>query len=127
MAPVSPSSPTTLELVKEKFAHWRATREKRGRIPEALWELVVPLAHQYTNTEISSVLKLNHSQLIKQLQQFPSSQKEVTPFVDCSLAMRAPETSNPILEFIFKNDTSVKISGITTAEMMPILSILMGS
>lgn len=27
----------TLMLVKEAFAHWRATRLKQGKIPDSLW------------------------------------------------------------------------------------------
>lgn len=124
MLPVTSPSLTTLESVKQKFDHWRATRGKRGRIPDTLWELVAPLMHQYRHTEISSALSLNHSQLKKQLQQISSISNEVTPFVECSLPDHAPEIANSVLEFISKNGTSVKISGITTAEMTPIVSIL---
>ena len=126
MTPDSSPSLTALESVKQQFDHWRATRGKRGRTPDALWELVVPLMHQYKHAEISSVLSVNHSQLKKQLQQFSSSQKEVTQFVECSLPNRAPEITNSVLEFISKNGSPVKISGITTTEMMPIVSMLMG-
>ncbi len=123
---ISPSS-LTLESVKEKFEHWRATREKRGRIPDALWELVIPLAHQYSYTEIASALSVNHSQLKEHLQQSLSAQKAMTPFVECPLPIRAPETLISTLEFFCKNGSSVKISGMTTAEMLPVVSLLMGN
>jgi hypothetical protein len=49
------------------------------------------------------------------------------PFVECSLPDHASEIRNSTLEFISKNGTPVKISGMTTAEILPIVSILMGN
>ena len=57
------TSTSQLEAVVNQFEHWRATRSKRGRIPDALWALVAPLMQQYSHNEIASALRLNHAQM----------------------------------------------------------------
>lgn len=119
--------PITLDSVKEEFQHWRATRGKRGRIPGALWALAESLTNQYSHNEIASALSVNHTQLKKQLQRSQSSQNERVAFVECALPPQAPEIQTRILEFMSKKGFPIKISGIPTAEMMSIVSMLMGN
>jgi hypothetical protein len=38
---------TLLDDVKSHFDHWRATRNKRCRIPESLWDKVKSLVEHY--------------------------------------------------------------------------------
>jgi hypothetical protein len=56
-------SPSQLAVVASQFEHWRVTRGKRGRIPDALWALVAPLMDQYSHNEIAATLRLNHTQM----------------------------------------------------------------
>ena len=46
--PTSTPESLSLEQVKEQFSHWRATRAKRGRIPDDLLEAVDRLIQQQT-------------------------------------------------------------------------------
>jgi len=54
----------SLDDVKAHFEHWRATRTKlRERIPQYLWDEVKTLIGRYSLTEITSVLRINTSQI----------------------------------------------------------------
>jgi hypothetical protein len=47
-------SKASLDFVKQQFDHWRAMHDKRRRIPEYLWEQVIPLLGHYTVRKILS-------------------------------------------------------------------------
>jgi hypothetical protein len=57
------SEPMRGTNVSTIFNSIKSTRSKKGKIPEELWKLVVPLMDQYNRNEISSALKLNYTQL----------------------------------------------------------------
>ena len=52
-----------LEEVVSQFEHWRATRCKRGPIPDELRALIKPLETQYSPNKIVKALRINHGQL----------------------------------------------------------------
>jgi hypothetical protein len=58
-----PSTPTDLTLndVKLHFEHWRATRAKRGKIPDKLWLEVKTLLGRYSTSQITQTLGINTS------------------------------------------------------------------
>lgn len=58
----------TLDRVGEQFGHWRRTREKKGAIPEALWEAAVSLHSDYSLCQISKVLRLGYNDLKNRVQ-----------------------------------------------------------
>ena len=58
----------TLERVREQFGHWRRTREKKGAIPEALWEAAVLLHSDYSLCQIAKVLRLSYNDLKRRVQ-----------------------------------------------------------
>ena len=58
----------TLDRVGEQFGHWRRTREKKGAIPEALWEAAVSLHSDYSLCQISKVLRLGYNDLKRRVQ-----------------------------------------------------------
>jgi len=116
-----------LESVVRQFEHWRSTRKKRERIPGTLWELVAPLMNQYSHNEIAIALRVNHDQLKKYaLPLLSHNQPKSTTFVEYPLSMATPLSSNCILEFTCKNGSAVKISGLTSTQMQPFISLLMG-
>ncbi len=59
--------PTELAGVRKKFDRWRETREKRGPIPEGLWNLAVIMAKKYNLYLVSGVLRLNSGTLKRRL------------------------------------------------------------
>ncbi len=52
-----------LEEVQERFREWRASRDKRGRIPDALWQAAATLYPAYSLHQIAKALHLNHTKL----------------------------------------------------------------
>ena len=56
-----------LNDVKSHFDHWRATRTKRGKIPEYLWDKVKLLIGRYSLTVITETLSINTSQMREHL------------------------------------------------------------
>ncbi len=58
----------TLDRVREQFGHWRRTREKKGAIPEDLWEAAVSLQSDYSLCQISKVLRLGYNDLKTRVQ-----------------------------------------------------------
>ena len=52
-----------LEEVRERFEQWRGSRNKRGRIPDALWQAAATLYPAYSLHQISKILHLNHTKL----------------------------------------------------------------
>lgn len=121
------SSVSSLEAVTQQFEHWRATRTKRGRIPNELWALTAPLLSKYGHNEIASSLKMNHMQLRAGVLPFlTQTQQPSTTFVECALPVSAiPLTGNCIVEFAYKNGPTVKISGLTDAQLQPLFSALL--
>jgi hypothetical protein len=60
-----PAAPTNLTLddVKLHFDHWRATRAKRGKIPDSLWNEVKTLIGRYPTNKIAQTLGVNAYQI----------------------------------------------------------------
>jgi hypothetical protein len=53
----------TLDEVKLHFDHWRATRAKRGKIPDSLWSEVKALIGHYPTNKIAQTLGVNAYQI----------------------------------------------------------------
>jgi hypothetical protein len=53
----------SLEEIRDQFETWRHTRQKRGPIPDRLWEAAVGLSGNYTILQISKALRLNYTDL----------------------------------------------------------------
>ena len=63
-----PSLPSPLDSLKYQFEQWRKTRKnRRERIPEALWSAAVGLRKQYSVNQISRALGLNYNDLKKRI------------------------------------------------------------
>lgn len=122
------ASSSSLKAVTQQFEHWRATRTKRGRIPNELWALAAPLLDKYNHNKIASALKMNHTQLKAGVLPFLSQmQPPSTTFVECKLpASTISLTGNCIVEFACKNGSTVKISGLTDAQLQPLFFALLG-
>lgn len=121
------SSTLSLEAVAQQFEHWRATRIKRGRIPNELWVLAASLLSKYNHNKIASALKMNHTQLKAGALPFlPSKQQPSTTFVECALPTSVmPTTGSCFVEFTRKNGSTVKISGLTDIQLQPLFSALL--
>ena len=117
----------SLESVVRQFEHWRSVRRKRGKIPDTLWALVAPLMNQYSHNRIAAALKVNHIQLKENVIPLLSHQQEKsTAFVEYSLPITDLSIGHCVLEFTCKNGSEVKISGLTSTQVQPLISLLMG-
>lgn len=124
---INASSASSLESVTQRFDHWRATRIKRGRIPNELWELAAPLLSKYNHNKIASALKMNYAQLKAGVLPFlPQIQQPPATFIECSLPLSTALTEKCIVEFTYKNGSTVKISGLNATQLQPLVSVLLG-
>jgi hypothetical protein len=57
----------TLEIVQRRFEAWRASRTKRGPIPDSLWEAAVKLCERYPITHVCRSLRLSFTALKRRL------------------------------------------------------------
>lgn len=121
------SSASSLEAVVQQFEHWRTTRAKRGRIPNELWALAAPLLSKYKYNKIVSALKTNHAQLKAGVLPFlTKTQQPSITFLECALpSSTLSPAGNCIVEFSCKNGATVKISGLTDAQLQPLFSALL--
>lgn len=53
----------TIDSVQRDFEHWRASRDKIGKIPDALWSKVLQLLDNYPVGEVSGRLRLSGNQI----------------------------------------------------------------
>jgi hypothetical protein len=58
----------TIEEIQKQFIAWRNNRRCREPVPDALLELAVSLAEDYSIGQICKVLGLNHRQLKRKIQ-----------------------------------------------------------
>ena len=61
------SKPLTLNSVRLELDTWRATREKQGRLPDAIWDKILTILKTHSMTEISRELKVSHEQIRNKL------------------------------------------------------------
>ncbi len=81
----------TLNDVKLNFERWRATRVRRGKIPESLWLEVKTLLGRYSTSQITQTLGINAYQISSGI-----TDKNKITFVSArpeSLAKSAPISS----------------------------------
>jgi hypothetical protein len=119
-----------LEAAAKQFDSWRATRGKRGPIPEQLWELAVSLIDQYSFTTIIRKLRLSGRAFKKRLKpEFAAKKTKTMKFIDFS--HQVSKTINPFettcsIEFTCKNASDVKLTGLSSAEIQNVISLLLG-
>ena len=134
------SKPTiTLEGVKSAFTHWRKTRVKRDKIPEALWDQVLALLGHYNQSKILQTLGISQPQLCKEQARREQSQINkpsiTTPqFVEISTASLQSKiaTSSPAneafdLEFKRQDGCTFTIKGFPLSSMNILINDFYGA
>jgi len=122
---------TLLDEAKSHFDHWRATRTKRGKIPEYLWDKVKPLIDCYPLTAITNALSLNTNQIKENL----NIDTNIN-FVEAKTGSPALLTSQPIITLCTNTQTCsielhrvcggvLKISAIPVASLSAIITQFM--
>lgn len=119
-----------LEEVVRQFEHWRATRCKRGPIPDELRVLINPLTTQYTPNKIAKALRINHGQLksyCSLLNNKPMSQPMT--LIECLPRSVLPtqKAQGATLIFSCKNGRPVTLNGLTSNDIaVAITSLVRG-
>ncbi len=81
----------SLTEVSANFEQWRATRTKKSKIPDELWQQAIPLLKKYAKSKICHALKLNGGQFNAKVKLYQSAATQITPAADmesCALEGR---------------------------------------
>jgi hypothetical protein len=99
--------PATLEEVCEQFEQWRQTREKRGMIPDQLWEAAIALSTYHSAYKISQSLRLNYSDFKKRVERSKHLPDKIKPkFIGFEIGNR--ESAEYIIEMAHPNGAAMK-------------------
>lgn len=134
-APNGSQEPVTLEAVKSRFDHWRATRQKRGKTPEALWEDVRELSKTYGLRELSSSLGVTYAQLHAHLEEGVQKNNLYPPLEADFINAAMPFTQNAshhltqwplppshgILEIQRRDGGNLKASGLNPQDLVALV------
>ena len=132
-------STTTLEDVKMAFTHWRKTRIKRDKIPEVLWDQVLPLLGHYNQSKVLHTLGISQSQLRKEQvrrERLQVNKSSITapPFVEVSTAslqakIAASSPANEVFDLEFKRQDggTLTIKGFPLSSMNILLNDFYGA
>lgn len=116
----------TLDEVKQHFEHWRATREKRCKIPDFLWDEVKTLIGCYPTSQITQTLRINAYQISSGIT--TKSKPDIT-FVHARPTFFSQETIKPSTSSIdnVKEICSLEIhhanGGILKINQFPVMSL----
>lgn len=119
----------TLQDVKQHFDHWRATRVKRGKIPDSLWQEVKTLIGRYPAYHITQTLGVNAYQIATGV----THQPDITFVAACSdvkqleaPVMPAPDINTCSLEIHRPNGVMLKITDFPVVSLASVINQLMG-
>jgi len=103
-----------LENAKSNFHNWRASRNKKTRIPESLWEEAVDLYPEYTMGKISSTLRLSYTDLKKRIKKMKelgsSSESENIPaFIQVDFPSEPTGVSECVVEMEDGNGAKMRM------------------
>jgi hypothetical protein len=119
----------SLKYALDQFTQWRATRIKRGKMPEELKALLPPLLKTHKMGRLSKILRIDHNTLkhLGQIYRPESKHSKIRPklgmFTECILPAVSAEGCR--LEFSRPNGQPVKISGLTTESLRSLVTLLM--
>lgn len=117
-----------LDEVVNQFEHWRATRGKRGPIPDTLRALVKPLETQYSPNNIVKALRINHAQLkscFSLLNDKPIQQPMTLVECHAHTALPITEPQSATLIFSCRNGRPVTLNGLRGNDIVVAISSLM--
>jgi hypothetical protein len=123
---------TLLDDVKSHFDHWRATRNKRCRIPESLWDKVKSLVEHYPLSAITNALSLNTNQIRENIKidtaiNFVEARQEVAPLtIRQPIISASADTQTCAIELHRTTGAVLKISACPISSLPIIISQFIG-
>lgn len=111
--------PARLSRLEQRFAAWRKSRVKGGRIPAPLWQSAAKLAADYGLSQTATVLKLDYESLKKHMDRRGNETASQVAFVELPSAAHANEC---VIEFEDAAGASMRIHWKST-EMPDVLAL----
>lgn len=123
---------TLLDDVKSHFDHWRATRTKRGKIPDYLWDKVRALIGHYSLTDITETLSINSNQMRNNLNVGAtfnfvevSNSTKISPSIQPSISP-ADHTQTCSIELHHASGVILKINALPIPSLPTIITQFIG-
>lgn len=114
-----------LEKVQRLFEEWRRNKNRRERIPQALWEAAASLSGQHSAHQISKLLHLNHTAVRDHIREYRENnciQRLNEPaFVEAGL-ITWPAASECTIEMERPGGAKIKICFKGNCPDIPLLS-----
>ena len=124
MKAVENEFPTSRALqIQSQFEHWRATRQRRGPIPDELWKAAIELTKQHSVYKVARLLRLDYSCLKKKGMVSPIAvatpeKPQVTSFIElppisqhycepCHIELKRPDGTQMQIQLSSLPDTDL--------------------
>ena len=92
--------PAEVESTRKGIERWRATREKRTRMPDELWEAAAAVAREHGVWAVSRALRVNYESLKQRVDRSSKAEAAIAGFVELESAhlIGRAEGSRTVLE-----------------------------
>ena len=126
----SSALPSDLQSACKRFENWRSSRRNRSRIPEALWDMAVPVAKVHGVYHVAKTLRLNYEGLKRRVDaaKHPSPQAENRiPFVEVELGRPFSPTECTIeLEACNGTKMTIRLKGSDSVDVIALSNAFLG-
>ena len=106
-----PLSQECVEL-REQLETWRRTRQKRRRVPEAVWESATRMAKEFGINRIAKEFRLSYSTLKKRINgtsgKNGNGSRDALAFVEVEMSP-ASETGGIVVDLVKRSGTRMRI------------------
>ena len=120
-----------LSQAQEALTHWRQTRKSRGKVPEEIWNLVLPLKGHFPISYIRDRLGLNYEGLKKRFSEKKplnlQKKQSLSPSHDFIELPSIQQNTAHVCVVDFKREgASIELKGYNPQELSCILNGLLG-
>jgi hypothetical protein len=121
-------TPLSLKEVSAAFEQWRATRAKKSRIPESLWQQVILLLSKYPISKVTKALNLSGGQVKAKMQCMTNSndaKHKLPTFVPVSIPQSIEEPIVGKIEIKRSDGAVLSIDRLNQATLTNLLTQFM--
>jgi hypothetical protein len=121
-------TPLSLKEVGTAFEQWRATRAKKSKIPESLWQQVVLLLRKYPISKITKTLNLSGGQVKAKMQSMMTTtdaEHKFPTFVPVSIPQNVEEPIVGKIEIKRSDGAVLSIDRLNQATLTNLLTQFM--
>ena len=116
----------SLEGLQQEFNNWRQKRQKRGRIPEELWDGAIRAVQENPPGRVSRVLGLSYQQLKRRIQAgaaHRANRNRASKFVELNIGQLSLAGVECVVEVEEANGAKMKVqiknaNGFTPVELV---------